>query len=174
MAIKFLLASKEKMVLRRDVKDIYVNPFSDKILRLQQSNMDIQFILDAYACCSYVVDYINKVDKGLSSLLERIYRESRENNESVKQMLRERCSTYYNNSEISAQEAIYNLLSLRMTESSDSCIFINTLPPEERTYMLKSTIELQQLDENSVDCFLPNLIDHYAERNVSSIFCCMV
>lgn len=78
--------------------------------------MDIQFILDAYACCSYVVDYINKADKGLSNLLDRIYNESRQNNESLKQMLRRLYSTYYNNSEISAQEAVYNLLSLKMTE----------------------------------------------------------
>ena len=33
-----------------------------------QSNMDIQFILDQYSCASYVVEYINKSNRGMSNL----------------------------------------------------------------------------------------------------------
>lgn len=42
------------------------NPF---ILELHRANIDIQYILDAYACCSYRINYINKSNKGISKLL---------------------------------------------------------------------------------------------------------
>jgi len=31
--------------------------------------MDIKFILDGYACCSYIINYINKSNRGVSQLL---------------------------------------------------------------------------------------------------------
>lgn len=38
-----------------------------------RSNVDIQYVLDPYACVAYVLDYINKSDKGLSKAMEDIY-----------------------------------------------------------------------------------------------------
>lgn len=64
--------AKDKVSLKRRVKDIYVNNFSDKILRLHRANMDIQCTLDAYACCTYIVDYVNKVDRGMSETSNRV------------------------------------------------------------------------------------------------------
>ena len=31
--------------------------------------MDIQFILDPYSCISYMINYVTKIDAGLSKLL---------------------------------------------------------------------------------------------------------
>ena len=35
-----------------------------------RSNIDIQYILDDYACAAYCVDYINKSNRGMSQLLK--------------------------------------------------------------------------------------------------------
>ncbi|KAG2215281.1 hypothetical protein INT45_012703 [Circinella minor] len=91
-----------KVFLKRDVTDIYINPFNTKILQLHRANMDIQFILDPYACCTYIVDYINKADRGLSETIDRIFQEHSQNNTSISQMLRALTNAQYNTSEVSA------------------------------------------------------------------------
>lgn len=37
-----------------------------------QSNTDIQFILDEYSCAEYVVEYVNKTNRGISNLQRQI------------------------------------------------------------------------------------------------------
>ena len=34
-----------------------------------RANMDIQFVLDVYACAMYIVSYISKAQKGISEIL---------------------------------------------------------------------------------------------------------
>ena len=44
-----------------------------------RANMDIQFVLDVYACAMYIVSYISKAQKGMSGLLrEPVQRQDRE------------------------------------------------------------------------------------------------
>lgn len=52
------------------MKDIFVNAFNPRILMLHRANMDIQYVLDSYACIGYIVDYINKTNRGMSHLLK--------------------------------------------------------------------------------------------------------
>lgn len=49
-----------KIFLKRSVKEIYINNYSPMILNMHRANMDIRYVVDPYACCVYVVDYINK------------------------------------------------------------------------------------------------------------------
>ena len=46
-----------------------VNCYSPDILRAWEANMDIQHIVNAYACVMYVVSYVLKAEKGMSNLL---------------------------------------------------------------------------------------------------------
>lgn len=74
-------------------------------------------------------------------------------------------TSYYNASEISAQEACYNLLRIRMSEASTGCIHIPTSKPELRMHMLRPSTELETMDPDSTDCSIqPGLIDHYTNR----------
>ena len=50
---------RSKILLRRDLKDIRTNAFNEEILRRHRANMDLQFVLDPYACVHYIIDYIN-------------------------------------------------------------------------------------------------------------------
>ncbi|OBZ81506.1 hypothetical protein A0J61_10445, partial [Choanephora cucurbitarum] len=117
--------------------------------KMQQSNMDIQFVFDPYVCCVYIVDYINKSDKGMSRVLQRVLREGIKDNAPTKNLLETIAAKYYNVCEILAQEAAYNLLLLRMTESSRAVIFVSTSPVESRARMMKSKEALQNLPESS-------------------------
>lgn len=89
--------------------EIWINPYNEKIIRLQKSNIDIQFVLDAYACCCYIIDYINKGDSGMSGLMKKILEEVRTGNLGLTSILRKVGTAFHQNSELSAQESAYNV-----------------------------------------------------------------
>ena len=64
--------------------------------------MDIQFVLDVYACAMYIVSYISKAQKGMSELLRQACTEARKGNSSIKQQVRDIGNKFLNSVEISA------------------------------------------------------------------------
>lgn len=59
LAIRSSLKSP-KVFLRRSIAEIRINPYNQILLRSWEANIDVQFILDAYACAAYIVSYISK------------------------------------------------------------------------------------------------------------------
>ena len=51
--------------------------------------MDLQFVVDVYACAVYMVTYISKAQKGMSELLQQACTEANEENSSIKQQVRD-------------------------------------------------------------------------------------
>lgn len=156
--------SATKIFMKRDPKDCRINTYSPKILSLMQSNMDIQFVLDPYGCIGYVVDYINKSSRGLSKLLRNCVENFKRGNYSVRQKLKAVANTFYNGTEISAQEAAWCRLRLPMSCSSVVVEFINTLPRKDRQRRLKSEEELTNLDPDSSEITKIGAIDRYPDR----------
>ena len=64
-----------------------VNAFNANILELHRANMDIQFILDPYACCAYINNYINKSNSVVSRLLRQAMDEVNAGNITIQQKL---------------------------------------------------------------------------------------
>ena len=62
------------------------------------------------------------------------------------------------------EEAAFLLLQAAMTFMSREPVFINTSPPSERTFLVKSKKQLEQLDPDSTDIAVDNLICHYQNR----------
>lgn len=155
---------KPKIFLRRRFSDKMVNAFNSDILALHRANMDIQFILDAYACCSYIINYINKSNRGVSRILRDAAEEIRTGNYSIKQKLQHIAHKFISGTEISAQEAVYCCLGMHLSESSSGDVFINTGRPEERVSILKSRQHLLSLAPNSTDIFYTGLLQHYVQR----------
>ncbi|KAG8181003.1 hypothetical protein JTE90_024751 [Oedothorax gibbosus] len=52
--------SKDKVFIACRPCEAFINNYSSKILKLNRANMDIQYVLDGYACCCYIIDYINE------------------------------------------------------------------------------------------------------------------
>ena len=126
--------------------------------------MDIQYVLDVYACAMYIVSYISKAQKGMSELLLRAVAEAKEGNTNIKQQVRDIGNNFLNSVEISAQEAVYVVLQLPMRKASRSVIFINTSPPAERVELLKPLSEIENMEDDSEEIQSGGLLKRYVER----------
>ena len=135
--------------------------------------MDLQFILNPYSCISYIINYITKIDAGLSKLLRETSNDILAGNMDLKHRLRILGNTYVNGNVLTSQEAVYHLLSIPLTSSSRKCIYINTLRIDERYRMMKSKTDLEKLDENSLDIYNENIYDKYSKRNKESSHLCL-
>ena len=150
--------------LKRNPNELRVNNYNPACLKAWRANMDIQFVLDVYACAVYIVNYISKGQKGMSELLRQACTEARQGNLNVKQQVRDIGSKFVNNVEISAQEAVYIVLQLPMRKASRQIIFINTSPPDERVELLKPIQDIKEMDDDSEEIYTSSLIKRYSKR----------
>ncbi len=82
--------------------------------------MDIQYVLNAYACVMYVASYIMKSERSMGELLKNVAAEVR--TEELKIQMRKVGSAFLTHREVSAQEAMYRILSLPMKWLSRSVV----------------------------------------------------
>ena len=127
--------------LRRTPMKIKVNNYNPLCLKAWRANMDLQYILDVYACASYIASYVTNSQRGMSELLRKACAEAQSGNQDFRQQVRTIGNKFLNAVEISAHEAVYICLGLSMRKSSRQVIFINTSPPDERVALLKQTTE---------------------------------
>ena len=149
------------VVLKRKPNECNVNNYNVLVTLAWQANTDIQYVLNAYACVMYVASYIMKTDRAMGQLymLKRVASEAR--TEELKQQLRKVGSTFLTHREVSAQEAVYRILSLPL---SRSVVFVDTTPKNERIAVLKGKDMLSQLEDDDTDVFHKSLIDRYQHR----------
>ena len=151
------VSSKGNVVLlRREPNECSINNYNPSVW---QANMDIQFVLNAYACVMYVASYIMKTERSMGELLKRVATD-----DELKVQLRKVGSAFLTHRELSAQEAVYRLLSIPMKHLSRSVVFVNTNPKNERIAVLKSNESLSQLDDSDTNVFQKSLIDRYQHR----------
>ena len=156
--------SRATIFLKRKPNELRINNYNKHCLLAWRANMDVQFILDIYACAMYVVSYISKAQRGMSELLRKACEEAREGNLGIKQQVRDIGNKFMNSIEVSAQEAVYIVLQLPMRHSSREVVFINTALPDERVRLLKSIDVIQQLEDDSEDIESGGLIKRYTKR----------
>ena len=151
--------------LKRNPNELRINNYNPTCLLALRANMDIQYVLDVYACAMYIVSYISKAQKGMSELLRKAFAEAKEGNTNIKQQVRDIGNKFLNSVEISAQEAVYVVLQLPMRKASRSVIFINTSPPAERVELLKPLIEIENMEDDSEEIQSGGLLKRYVERH---------
>ena len=150
------------VVLKREPNECNINNYNSPVTLAWQANTDIQYVLNAYACIMYIASYIMKTNRAMGVLLKRVASEAK--TEELKQQLRKVGSAFLTHREVSAQEAVYRLLSLPMKQLSRSVIFIDTNPKSERIAVLKGKDMLSQLEDDDTDVFQKSLIDRYKHR----------
>ena len=150
------------VVLKRELSECCINNYNPAVMLAWQANMDIQFVLNAYACVMYVASYIMKTERAMGELLKRVAAEAR--TDELKTQLRKVGSAFLTHREVSAQEAVYRILSLPMKQLSRSVVFVNTNPKHERIAVLKSPDLLSQLEDDDTNVFQKSLIDRYQHR----------
>ncbi|KAK8759627.1 hypothetical protein V5799_002740 [Amblyomma americanum] len=159
--------TRPTLMLKRDLDQCNVNAFNPWIGHVLNSNMDLQIILDVYACAAYVVEYVNKSNRGVSSLnraLRAIFDEDAENKLTYELALHKLGVRILNGIEMSAQEAAWVLLQFHMSETSTD--ETNTVWPEERIRSKKTKDEMdrEHLEATSTDIWRKSAIDKYEER----------
>ena len=168
------------LLLKRSPSEIRINCYNPHLLKAWQANMDIQFVLDPYACAVYILSYITKGQRGMSKLLRKASEEAKEGNKNIVSKVRHIGNKFLNAVEISAQEAVYLVLQMPLRRSSREFQFVNTSDPAERTFLLKSMDRIKELPDNSIDIESDNVIKRYMRRpkkleNVClADFCCVV
>ena len=105
-----------------------------------------------------------KSQRGISILLQKAADEAKKGNYSVKQRLQIAGNKFLNHCKISAQEAIYILLQMPLTQSSRTFTFLNTSEPEKRIRILKPSKILKALPKDSTDILCDGIMPH-AQRN---------
>ncbi|XP_061193259.1 uncharacterized protein LOC133201473 [Saccostrea echinata] len=153
-----------KVFLQRRPCDIRVNSYNSVVLDAWKANIDIQYILDPYACTMYIVSYISKSQRGMIDLLNRAAKEAREGNLDIKRQVRHIGNHFLNSVEVGAQEAAYLVLQMPLTKASRDVVFINTSPSDDRVILIKTDAELEKLKPNSTDVECSNVIKRYAKR----------
>ncbi len=152
------------LLLKRSPAEIRINCYNPHLLKAWQANMDIQFVLDPYACAVYILTYITKGQRGMSKLLRKACEEAKEGNRNIVNRVRHIGNKFLNAVEISAQEAVYLVLQMPLRRSSREFQFINTSDPDERTFLLKSMDKIKELPDNSCDIESDNIIKRYQRR----------
>lgn len=153
-----------KVFLKRKPSEIRVNLYNRDILKAWAANIDIQFILDPYACAMYIVSYMSKSQRGMSNLLHAAAKEARNGNMDIKKQVRHIGNVFSNSVEVSAQEAVYLILQIPLTKSSRRVVFVNTSTPDKRIQMLKQKSDLDRLPDHSTDILSDNIIKRYSKR----------
>ena len=163
-AIRYPLAGV-KVFLKRNTHETRINAYNPVLLNAWEANMDIQFVLDPYACAAYIVSYMTKGQRGMSRLLHEACEEVRRGvNKDIRQQVRHIGNTFLSAVEICAQEAAWLVLQLPMRKTSRSFCFINTSRVEERTFMLKTNQQLTELPSSSTAVESDNIIKRYTRR----------
>ena len=75
--------------LKRNYNEVRINNYNPACLSAWRANMDIQYVLDVYACAVYIANYISKGQKGMSELLREACHEARQGNNTIKQQVRD-------------------------------------------------------------------------------------
>ena len=116
-AVRFTL-KRDTLLLKRTPSEIRISSYNTDLLKAWRANMDIQFVLDPYACATYILSYITKGQRGMSRPLEKASEEAKSGNKNITNRVRHIGNKFLNAVEISAQEAVYLVLQMPMRRAS--------------------------------------------------------
>ncbi len=146
------------IVLKRSVKERYINNYNKEFLRVWNANMDIQFVHSPYAITTYVTGYVSKDETGMTQTLKDALKQSR--HEPQNRLLHSLKLAFLKNRQIGAAEATYHLISgMRMTNSNVKSIYVDSNFPDRRYSFFRKVTEGNDLptgddSENEGKCII--------------------
>ena len=150
------------VVLQRKPGEIRTNYYNEHLLRAWGANIDVQYCLDPYACISYMVAYITKDEREMSHVLQAVSKECA--GITWQQKMKNCAKAFLNAREISAQEAVYRLMSFPLFKCSFLSVFVPADLPKNRVAFLKPLSVIRTMEEEEEDIFMKNIIDRYCLR----------
>ena len=76
-AISSGIQGSAAVIMKREVKDIFVNGYNKQIMRLHKANHDLQICIDQYSVAQYICGYLTKNESGISKLLKSVNEEAK-------------------------------------------------------------------------------------------------
>ncbi|GFV60323.1 helitron_like_N domain-containing protein [Trichonephila clavipes] len=116
---------------------------------------------------AYVVEYVNKSNRGISNLHQELIKIQEQNPEKeYVEIMKQLDVKFLNTEEMSSQEAACYLLRQPMSRSSREVSYIPTVCPQERHTLRKrkAVMDEENLDENITDIWTKSMIQWYEER----------
>jgi hypothetical protein len=150
------------VVLQRTPQEMSTNYYNPDLLRAWSANIDVQYCLDPYACITYMVAYITKDEREMGNILQAVSKEAA--NESWSSKMKKCARAFLNARELSAQEAVYRLMSFPLFKCSFRTVFVPADLPQNRVRLLKPLSRIREMDDGQEDIFQKNIIDRYAVR----------
>jgi len=148
--------SGRHLVLQRRTCDVYINNYNPTCLAAWKANMDVQLVLDAYACIMYIVAYVTKNEREMGEVLRSA--KKKYSDKDIRSQMKKIGSVFLTHREVSAQEAVFRLLGLTMLSCSVKRVFVPTDLPDNKVRILKLSRWLQILDSNSEDVYMTEII----------------
>ena len=119
-----IVHTRPTIIHKREPNARWVNQYNEELLLAWNANMDIQFVLDPYACAKYLMSYTTKPEREMSILLETTHKECREGNMTVREEMKKLTGTFFNHRQVSVQEAIYRATKMPLVYSSRGFVFV--------------------------------------------------
>ena len=160
-----IVTKKVTVVMKRDLKDCWINNYSPDLLDIWNANMDIQYITDPYSCVMYILSYISKAEHELSDILRHAQQELREGNVDLKSEMKKLGNVYLDYREVSCQEAAHRMCNLHLKECSRAVVNLPVGENATRMSLPLAQIEAKaKADENDDDIWFKSLVDRYQAR----------
>ncbi len=167
------IETKNKVVYKRGVNEVWVNQYSKQLLKCWNANMDLSFVTDAYAVIIYIISYITKAEREIGLLLSNAQKEAaKQGNLSAREALKKLGSVYLHNRDVCAQEAVYRLTNMHLKECSRKVVFVPT-----GSNIVKMSLPLSVLkqkasshDLRTEDMWMTSIVDRYKNRPDDDVF----
>ena len=169
-----------KMFVKRKPAECRVNVYMKNLLHVWQANIDCQFCIDPYSVVVYIINYINKQQRGLSLALREIVKQCHTDNKTIQDTVKAIGQVFVKSSEVCVQEACYMLLGLSLTSLSREVVYIDTRVEEERVKIVKNKPTLENCESDETEIYMGNKYDYYAQRPGEfeelcfADYCCLV
>lgn len=163
-----LMSDNSAVMMRRNPKDCWINCYNPHLLKAWNANMDIQYILNPYSCIMYMLSYITKAEHEMSEYLKCIVKDTSHENASGLEQMKQVMQAYSKNREVSAQEVVTCVCSLKLKSCSRSVIFIPT--DDNALKMRLPRKHLETRDPDSDNICMTGLMENYKARPATPEF----
>ena len=108
--LKYINASQKNnvIILKRDVSERFINDYNPEMIMAWNANMDLQLALHPFAIISYIVNYMNKDESGMTKFLKEALDATAQKD--VDEKLRALKMAYLTHRQMGASEAAYRVI----------------------------------------------------------------
>ena len=140
------------LLIKRTVKERFVNSFNKEWIRAWNANMDLQVAIDTYAIISYIVNYVSKDESGMTEFLKEALAASY--NAPQEEKMKVLKKAYLTHRQVGASEAVIRAVrSMRLKDSNIACKWVSSGFPENRYISFRKVKDENhdELDEGQSD-----------------------